>query len=201
MSLRQRRALLRRLAHLAAAGSLAGSWASAQAQAVAAPAPNAAPTPAPAELASDLPGARLRGSAQMRFFGLHVYDIRFWAASATPAADPLQPPLALELIYGRALVGEQIAKRSIDEMRRIGPFSDAQAAAWLAAMARLFPDVKSGDRLTGVLRADGVTRFHFNGQARGEIAEPDFGRLFFGIWLSPRTSEPRLREQLLGLVR
>ena len=63
MSLRQRRALLRRLAHLAAAGSLAGPWASAQAQAVAAPAPNAAPTPAPAELAGDLPGARLRGSA------------------------------------------------------------------------------------------------------------------------------------------
>ena len=197
MSLRQRRALLRRLAHLAAAGSLAGPWARAQAQAAAAP----ALTPAPAELAGDLPGARLRGSAQMRFFGLHVYDIRFWAASATPAADPLQPPLALELIYGRALVGEQIAKRSIDEMRHIGPFSDAQAAAWLAAMTRLFPDVKSGDRLTGVLRADGVTRFHFNGQARGEIAEPDFGRLFFGIWLSPRTSEPRLREQLLGLVR
>ena len=161
----------------------------------------AAPAAPPVELAADLPGARLRGSALMRFFGLHVYDIRLWTGASAAAADPPQPPLALELIYGRKLVGEQIASRSIEEMRRIGSLTEAQATAWLAAMTRLFPDVKAGDRLTGVLRPDGVARFHFNGQPRGEVADADFGRLFFGIWLSPRTSEPRLREQLLGLAR
>ena len=152
----------------------------------------------PAELATDLPDARLRGSALMRFFGLHIYDIRLWTAAA--AADPAQPPLALELIYGRKLVGEQIASRSLDEMRRVGSPSEAQASRWRAAMGQLFPDVVAGDRLTGVMRSDGVARFHFNGQLRGEIADADFSRLFFGIWLSPRTSEPRLRAQLLGLT-
>ena len=194
----RRRLLAHALVGLPVIAALAGAaWhpGSAQAQ----PAPT--PTTPPAELAIDLPGARLQGTARMRFFGLHVYDIRLWTAAAAPATDPAQPPLALELIYGRKLVGEQIASRSIDEMRRIGSLSEAQATAWLAAMTRLFPDVKAGDRLTGVLRPDGVSRFHFNGQARGEIADADFGRLFFGIWLSPRTSEPRLREQLLGLAR
>ena len=42
------------------------------------------------------------------------------------------------------------------------------------------------------------TRFFFNGSLRGEVADADFTRLFFGIWLSPKTSEPRLREQLLA---
>ena len=174
-----------------ASGLAAGTWpAWAQAPAVT----------LPAELATDLPGARLRGTALMRYFGLHIYDIRLWTADAA-AADPSLPPLALELIYGRKLVGTQIASRSLDEMRRVGNPSQAQAGRWLAAMGQLFPDVGAGDRLTGVMRSDGVARFHFNGQLRGEIADADFSRLFFGIWLSPRTSEPRMREQLLGLAR
>ena len=136
----------------------------------------------------------------MRFFGLHIYDIRLWT-TATVTADPAQPPLALELVYGRKLAGEQIASRSLDEMRRVGNPSQAQTSRWLAAMRQLFPDVGAGDRLTGVMRSDGVARIHFNGQLRGEIADADLSRLFFGIWLSPRTSEPRLREQLPGLAR
>ncbi len=186
---RRRRRLLSGLAGLAATAR----FGQAGAQPV-------SPTQAPAELAADLPGARLRGSASMRFFGLHVYDIHLWTPATATAADPAQPPLALTLVYGRKLVGEQIASRSIDEMRRIGPLSADQAAAWLSAMTRLFPDVKAGDRLTGLLRVDGVARFHFNGQLRGDVTDVEFGRLFFGIWLSPRTSEPRLRTQLLGLA-
>ncbi len=157
----------------------------------------AQPTSPPPELASELPGAALRGSAVMRFLGLHIYDIRLWSP-APLTGDAATQPLALELVYARKLDGEKIASRSIDEMRRIAPFSDAQADKWLAAMTRLFPDVQAGDRLTGVQRAGPSTRFYFNGQSRGEVADADFTRLFFGIWLSPRTSEPRLRELLLG---
>ena len=157
-------------------------------------------TPAPTtppELATDLPGATWRGSAVMRFIGMQIYDIRLWSPAALPAETNGQP-LALELVYARKLVGELIASRSIDEMRRIGPFTETQAATWLAAMNKLFPNVQPGDRLTGVQLANGSTRFYFNGQRQGDVADAEFTRLFFGIWLSPRTSEPRLREQLLG---
>ena len=154
------------------------------------------PTPPP-ELGTELPGAVWRGSGVMRFFGLHIYDMRLWSA-APLAGDGSAQPLALELIYARKLVGEQIASRSIDEMKRIGPFSEAQAASWLTAMTRLFPDVQAGDRLTGVQRPGQAARFYFNGTLRGEVADADFARLFFGIWLSPRTSEPKLRAQLMG---
>ncbi|MGP1684941.1 MAG: hypothetical protein ACTS8S_21670 [Giesbergeria sp.] len=41
-------------------------------------------------------------------------------------------------------------------------------------------------------------RFLFNGQAHGQIDDPLFARLFFGIWLSPQSSEPTLRAALLA---
>ena len=163
------------------------------------PAGAAATPQLPPELATDLPGATWRGAGVMRFFGLHIYDMRLWAA-APLAADGAAQPLALELVYARKLVGAQIASRSIDEMKHIGQVSDAQAAQWLAAMTKLFPDVQAGDRLTGVQRPGQAARFYFNGMLRGEVADADFTRLFFGIWLSPRTSEPKLRAQLLGLT-
>ena len=152
---------------------------------------------APPELVTDLPGATRRGAAVMRFFGLTIYDIRLWSPTAL-AGDGANQALALELVYARELLGELIASRSLEEMRRIGPFSDAQALSWLAAMRRLFPNVQAGDRLTGVQRPGQSTRFFFNGLLRGELADGDFTRLFFGIWLSPRSSEPGLRARLLG---
>ena len=107
--------------------------------------------------------------------------------------------MALEIEYARALRGELIAQRSLDEMRRVGEFSDEQAWRWLGTMKGMFPDVGAGDRITGVQRPGGNSRFYANGHLRGEVADREFTRLFFGIWLSPRTSEPALRLQLLGL--
>lgn len=155
-------------------------------------------TPArPPELATELPDARWRGRATMRFLGLHIYDVHLWSPQA-PQADTSAQPLALELRYARRLVGRLIAERSLEEMRRIGPVSDAQASTWTEAMARIFPDVQADDRLTGVQRPGQSARFFHNGNLRGEVADAQFTRLFFGIWLSPRTSEPALRQRLLS---
>ncbi|MBC7728308.1 MAG: chalcone isomerase family protein, partial [Microbacteriaceae bacterium] len=164
-----------------------------------APATTASPPPpaTPPELTSELPGARWRGTGVLRFLGLHIYDAQLWSAQAI-AGDGAAQSLALVLVYARQLVGEQIASRSLKEMSRISRVDDEQSARWLKAMTQLFPDVRDGDRLTGVQRPGVATRFFLNGQFRGELADAEFTRLFFGIWLSPRTSEPRLREQLLG---
>ena len=52
--------------------------------------------------------------------------------------------------------------------------------------------------LTGVHVPDSAARFFLNGKFVGEIRDAEFARLFFGIWLSPRTSEPKLRNALLA---
>ena len=177
----------RREALFAAAALLCASRAAAQ----------AAPLPPP-EVRAELPSARLQGQGRLRFLGLHVYDIRWWTPAPVRADDALRIESALEIEYARGLKGRLIAERSLTEMQRVGEFSADDGERWLAQMKRLFPDVQSGDRITGVHRPGEGARFHVNGRWVGEVRDAAFARLFFGIWLSARTSEPKLREALLG---
>ncbi len=161
-------------------------------------APRAGATPMPAEVAAELAASKLHGAGRLTWFGLSVYDARLWAGEGFSAARFEREPLALEVQYARALQGRQIAERSLAEMQRFGAVTEADAARWLASMTQLFPDVAAGDRITGVHRPGEAARYYFNGKLRGEVRETDFARRFFGIWLSPQTSEPKLRLALLG---
>jgi len=161
-----------------------------------------APSAPPPELAEALPGARLQGSRRLRYFAFHVYDIRLWSgAQAVTAANWAEQPLALELLYARKLAGRQIAERSLEEMKRQGDIGTAESERWLAAMIAAFPDVADGDRLTGVQLPGQGARFFFNGRLRSELMDATFARRFFGVWLAPESSEPAMREALLGPVR
>jgi hypothetical protein len=156
----------------------------------------------PSEVVAALPGARLQGAGLLRFLGLRVYDIRLWTGAIAVGADWAQAaatPLALEIEYARALEGAQIAERTLKEMRRQAEIAAEVGVRWLVAMKQLLPDVRAGDRITGVHLPGEGARFFVNGRLQGDLRDADFARLFFGIWLSPRTSEPALREALLGL--
>ncbi len=150
------------------------------------------------ELATGLPGARLQGSGRLSFLGLAVYDIRLWVSEGFSAEAFAQRPLAIEIEYARSLSGLRMAERSLDEMQRIAPLSPEQRAAWFIGMKQAFPDVAKGDRVTGLFRPGEDTRFFLNGTLRAEVPDADFARAFFAIWLSPKTSEPKLRLALLG---
>lgn len=130
------------------------------------------------------------GNGEMRRFGFLIYEAQLWAA-----ASPTDPPMALQLTYKRDIPGAKIVDASLDQMRALGA-NDQQLTYWAGAMSRIFPDVKSGDQITGIYRPGSVT-FLYNNREVGFIRDPDFARLFFGIWLDPRTSEPRLRSRLL----
>lgn len=141
---------------------------------------------------------RLAGVAPYTFWGFDVYQARLWVEPAFDGAALSRQRFALELGYQRSFTGRDIAQRSIDEMRRIGSFTPEQAQRWLQAMQTAFPDVRAGDRLLGVHLPGRGAQFFANGRLTGEVADPAFAELFFGIWLSERSSEPRLRTVLLG---
>ncbi len=179
---------------LVAAWPLASAWA-VQAQAQAAQ----ASATAPQEVMQAVPAPALRGQGVLRFLGLKVYSARLWAAAAFEPERWDAFPLALELQYARALSGKAIASRSLEEMRRGGDITEADAQRWLAFMNEVFPDVNAGDRITGLwLAVKGQVSIHVNGVARGTLNDAAFGKRFFGIWLSPQTSQPSLRAALLG---
>jgi hypothetical protein len=154
---------------------------------------------APKELLGEWPTVHLQGQGRMRFLGLQVYDIRLWTTEpSSPAQDWPGKALALEIEYARNFAARMIAERSLEEMRRSGPVAADVAESWLRTMSQVFPDVKPGDRITGVQRPEGLSRFFHNGNLRGEVRDAEFTRRFFGIWLGESTSEPSLRNSLLG---
>jgi hypothetical protein len=157
-----------------------------------------APPRLPDALASQWPQARLVGQGRLRFFGLDVYDAHLWADPGLDPADWSRHRLALALTYWRSLDGTRIAERSLKEMAALPGYDAAQGPNWLARMNALFPNVGANDVLVGVHEPARGASFWFNGQPLGEVADPQFSRLFFGIWLAPTTSEPRLRQALLA---
>jgi Chalcone isomerase-like len=152
----------------------------------------------PPEVQRELEGARLQGRGRLRFVGMSIYEARLWTLAPLVASDWATAPLALEIEYARALDGKLIAERSLKEMRRQGELAAATAERWLAQMKALFPNVGKGDRITGVLRPGEGMRFFVNGVLKGEVRDAIFARHFVGIWLAPQSSEPGLREALLG---
>jgi hypothetical protein len=165
-----------------------------QAQSTSVSSPNAAfSRPELAGLGGVVPTAPVR----LRVWGFEVYDARLWTPRGFRHTQAMQQAFALELQYLRKLEGSAIASRSIDEMRRVGSFTDAQAQAWLTAMREIFPNVSAGERITGINLPGEGAEFWVNGQRVGLVKDVTFARLFFGIWLDDRTSEPKMRAQLL----
>lgn len=140
-------------------------------------------------------GLRETGAGEFRWFGLRIYDARLYASGGRFS---FSRPFALALRYAREISGARIAAASSEEIARLGFGTPAQRAAWDAAMREIFPDVKPGSELVGLYMPGEGTRFFHDGRLVGEIADPEFGRAFFAIWLDPRTREPGLRASLLG---
>ena len=150
----------------------------------------------PELVSRDLMGLAMRGEAALRFFGLKVYDVRLWTQMKPfTHADPF----AIELVYDMNLNGKDIAERSVKEMRAQGCDDEAKLKRWGEEMAKIFPDIKKGDALIGVSIPGKEARFYNREKLIAAVPDPEFAKAFFDIWLSEKSSEPKLRLKLLGV--
>jgi hypothetical protein len=154
----------------------------------------------PQEVSAALASAQFSGTGKLTFFGLNVYESSLWVSPAFKPLDFDNHAFALELHYLRGFSAESIAKRSLEEMQRIEKIAEPTAELWLTTLSEAFPNVKKGDRLIGLHKPGSGVSFWHNGKRSGEIRDAEFARQFFAIWLSPKTSEPKLRKALLGSV-
>ena len=153
----------------------------------------------PTDIAALVPRASLVGTARLQVWGFDVYDAQLWASPGFQVERYVDSTFALEMRYLRSFSRADIARRSLDEMRRNATITDAQAKAWQRKLEIALSDVQRGDRILGVyLPQTRTVRFLTNGQPTGEVSDGDFAKLFFGIWLSPQTSEPAMRKALLA---
>ena len=145
-----------------------------------------------------IPSGRVVGQGRLRFWGLDVYDASLTVAPGFRQGEFASHAFALQLHYLRAFSAADVARRTLEEMRRVGGFSEALAQQWQSGLAGMLPDVRPGDRITGVNRPGRGVLFVANGRTLGEFGDAQFARLFFGIWLGAQTSEPALRDALLA---
>ena len=152
----------------------------------------------PAPVRSEISDARLAGQGNYRWFGLKIYEAQLWVGDrGYRPDDPASAKFALNLTYARDLYGKRIARSSIDEISKLGYGTIEQHQAWLNRMEALFPDVHEGTQISGIFLPGQGARFYLNGKLLGEIADVEFARAFFAIWLDPRTSASSLRSELL----
>lgn len=146
----------------------------------------------PLELPQHLSSAKLQGSGSLTWWGLHIYDASFYRVGSLSSSE-----FALNMRYQRSFSGVSIANRSVEEMKRIG-VPDTQAALWGRELSTFLPDVESGQTLTAIYSPRQGTTFYYEGKKIAQIPGAEFSRAFFGIWLNPKTSAPKLRTELLG---
>jgi hypothetical protein len=152
----------------------------------------------PPELAGLLRGVTLLGHKRFTVFGFAVYDASLWVEPGFDAQDYPRHGFALDLLYQRDFSNAAITRRSIDEMERLAPLTDERRQTWKQWLQTAFPDVRKGDRITGIHQPGKGAVFLTNGRQTGRIDDAEFAQRFFGIWLSRNTSEPALRQALLG---
>ena len=153
---------------------------------------------APPEIRTLLPGATLSGSSRFRYWGFAVYDASLWVQPGFLALEYERHGFALQLQYLRDFSNADITQRSIAEMSRQSNPTPERRQQWRQWLSAAFPDVSDGDRITGVHRPGAGALFLTNGSQTGMVADADFARRFFGIWLDANTSEPGLRQALLS---
>lgn len=124
---------------------------------------------------------------------------RFYRASLFQAG-PMDGnhPYALDLLYMRNLSAQQIVQTSVEEMIRLRPECQSQAASWGETLHGFIPDVGLGDRLVGVFEPGKGVSFFSGHQRLGQVHSEAFADAFGAIWLDEKTQSPSLRSALLG---
>ena len=142
-----------------------------------------------------VPNAQKVGSGHLSVMFIPVFDATLYAPQGHFNATA---PYALRLDYLHSFKGSEIARNGVDEMRKQG-VSAANLKTWGDRMAAIFPNVGPGSALIGVRDASGhALFFNKSGQQIGTVQDPAFTQHFFDIWLGAKSSQPKLRNQLLG---
>lgn len=151
----------------------------------------------PAELTPTINATKPYGSGSLTWLVFTAYDATLWTDAPQWS---MNAPFALTLRYRMSFSTEELVERTVEEMIKVSPSMPKDAVArYTAALNRAFPAVKDGDRITALHVPGQAVRFFHNGRLTEEMRDTTFADPFFGIWLSAKTSEPKLRAALLRL--
>lgn len=142
---------------------------------------------------------KLVGQGQFSYLFWDLYQAQLYTKDGAWGSYQQSVPVVLKLTYQRDISKVDFIEATVDQWEHLQGKVTTQHKDWAKQLDKLWTDVKKGDQLSCVLLTDGHVEFYFNDKLLGTIKDPAFGPAFLDIWLSDKTSAPKLRRQLLQL--
>jgi len=136
------------------------------------------------------------GEATFSVLFWDIYKSRLLTTTGSYPIEASQDSLLFDINYLTDISSKDLIKRTIEQWQHIGIATD-KYTMYLPILSSIWPDIKDGDSLSLLIEQD-RSIFYFNNTYIGVINNKDFGQMFIDIWLSEKTSQPRLRRDLLG---
>ncbi len=135
------------------------------------------------------------GKGTLKIFVWDVYDLTLLSESESFSS---QNKFVLEFDYKRKLKKDEVIKASIKEMRRQTGVTSANIAEWQKYLEQGIETVEQGAKAAIEWLPEGKIVFYYEAKVPIMINDEQFARSFINIWLGKETSDPGLREALLG---
>ena len=139
------------------------------------------------------------GSATFTFLFWDVYRSSLYTTSGAYPLKNNHQVLVLNIEYLRDIEKSELIEQTIAQWQHIG-LKEQEFSHFVVQLEEIWPNITAGDSLA-LLIDDETNHFYLNNQPIGVIQNNNFGQIFIDIWLSKKTSQPKLRKQLIGRIK
>jgi hypothetical protein len=137
---------------------------------------------------------KIRGTHNYTYYVFDVYQATLFMDKKCHYP---QCNFVLQINYKSAFDGIDIVESSIQEINNQHNLDAKTKNIYKGILGKIFPNVKQDDIIKGEM-LNGKAIFYLNNKFIGKINDTQLAQYFFDIWLSPKTSEPKMRQTLLG---
>lgn len=136
------------------------------------------------------------GKAEFSVLIWDVYESELSTSSGEYPDTSSEEVLIYKINYLRDVTSKELIKSTIEQWEHLN-IEVSVYKPFIPELNKIWPDIKSGDSLALVVKQN-MNAFYYNNKFIGSIDDAEFAKTFLDIWLSEKTSEPELRNSLLG---
>ena len=142
-----------------------------------------------------LDGLNKFGEGEMKVLFWHLYKAELFGESESYTVT--DENLSLKITYKRDISKSDLIDATLEQWEHVG-INHKHIPNWLDKLDKIWPDIKENDVLIIAKNDDKTATFFDEANTLGTIDDPDFADAFLAIWLSEKTSRPKLRKKLIG---
>jgi hypothetical protein len=136
------------------------------------------------------------GEGDMSWMFIDIYRATLFTEKGTYQASNY--PQALSITYLKNINKNKLLDATKDQWL-LQNFDAVKVEHWLKTLSQIWPDIQTNDTLLFYVSENKQGTFYYNERQIGSISDRELSVAFLAIWLSDKTSQPKLRRQLLGI--